>query len=332
MQVQYADGNTVQKRYDDIGRLLEQTNPMKQSKRFYYDGNGNVVKSIDRKGQAQQFGYNNRNLLVSSVAMGETISYAYDATGKRTAMTDQTGTTSYVYHPSGELASITYPDRTVLSFDYDARGIRKEQSIAAGPYRLTAQTELNAILSIPRDIKVLDGAGGQLGHFTYTYDSSYNRVSQLQSSIGLNESFAYDGLNLTGIQQKQGEAPFAQYAYTYDNNRNITGKTDNGPSFQFTYDPLNRIKTSNQFNERYTYDVRDNRSTLSSDKVPDIQGASYTYDSRNRLTQVMTDEGKTVSYRYNGDGLMVERSENGVTTRYYYDDRALIVGEGTVNP
>ncbi|MFW5438868.1 RHS repeat domain-containing protein, partial [Paenibacillus apiarius] len=68
MQVQYADGNTVQKRYDDIGRLLEQTNPMKQSKRFYYDGNGNVVKSIDRKGQAQQFGYNNRNLLVSSVA------------------------------------------------------------------------------------------------------------------------------------------------------------------------------------------------------------------------------------------------------------------------
>ncbi|MCY9517144.1 wall-associated protein WapA, partial [Paenibacillus apiarius] len=288
MQVQYADGNTVQKRYDDIGRLLEQTNPMKQSKRFYYDGNGNLIKSIDRKGQVQQYVYNNRNLLVSSVAMGETISYAYDAAGNRTAMTDQTGTTSYVYHPSGELASITYPDRTVLSFDYDARGIRKEQSIAAGPYRLTAQTELNAILSIPRDIKVLDGAGGQLGQFTYTYDRSYNRVSQLQSSIGLNESFAYDGLNLTGIQQKQGEAPFAQYAYTYDNNRNITGKTDNGPSFQFTYDPLNRIKTSNQFNERYTYDVRDNRSTLSSDKVPDIQGASYTYDSRNRLTQVMT--------------------------------------------
>ncbi|MEC0192289.1 polymorphic toxin-type HINT domain-containing protein, partial [Paenibacillus apiarius] len=270
--------------------------------------------------------------LVSSVAMGETISYAYDATGKRTAMTDQTGTTSYVYHPSGELASITYPDRTVLSFDYDARGIRKEQSIAAGPYRLTAQTQLNPILSIPKDIKVLDGAGGQLGQFTYTYDGSYNRVSQLQSSIGLNESFAYDGLNLTGIQQKQGEAPFAQYAYTYDNNRNITGKTDNGPSFQFTYDPLNRIKTSNQFNERYTYDVRDNRSTLKSDKVPDIQGASYTYDSRNRLTQVKIEKGKTVSYRYNGDGVMVERSEDDVTTRYYYDDRALIVAEGTVNP
>ncbi|MCY9555085.1 polymorphic toxin-type HINT domain-containing protein [Paenibacillus apiarius] len=71
---------------------------------------------------------------------------------------------------------------------------------------------------------------------------------------------------------------------------------------------------------------------MSSDKVPDIQGASYTYDSRNRLTQVTTEKGKTVSYRYNGDGLMVERSENGVTTRYYYDDRALIVAEGTVNP
>ncbi|MFW5438870.1 polymorphic toxin-type HINT domain-containing protein [Paenibacillus apiarius] len=66
--------------------------------------------------------------------------------------------------------------------------------------------------------------------------------------------------------------------------------------------------------------------------MPDIQGASYTYDSRNRLTQVKIEKGKTVSYRYNGDGVMVERSEDDVTTRYYYDDRALIVAEGTVNP
>ncbi|EJW14601.1 RHS repeat-associated core domain-containing protein [Paenibacillus alvei] len=93
---------------------------------------------------------------------------------------------------------------------------------------------------------------------------------------------------------------------------------------------MNRIKTSSQFNEAYAYDQRDNRSTLQSDQVPDIKGASYAYDSRNRLTQVTTEDGKAVSYRYNGDNLMVERTEGGVTTRYYYNDRAKIVAEGRV--
>jgi RHS repeat-associated protein len=38
-----------------------------------------------------------------------------------------------------------------------------------------------------------------------------------------------------------------------------------------------------------------------------------------------------VSYRYNGDGLITERSTGGKTTRYYYDDRGLLVAEGTVS-
>ncbi|MCY9707447.1 hypothetical protein M5X17_30655, partial [Paenibacillus alvei] len=45
------------------------------------------------------------------------------------------------------------------------------------------------------------------------------------------------------------------------------------------------------------------------------------------MTQVTTEDGKAVSYRYNGDNLMVERTEDGVKTRYYYDDRAKIVAE-----
>ena len=44
-----------------------------------------------------------------------------------------------------------------------------------------------------------------------------------------------------------------------------------------------------------------------------------------------TEDGKAVSYRYNGDNLMVERTEGGVTTRYYYDDRAKIMAEGKLD-
>ncbi|MGG4397565.1 transposase [Paenibacillus thiaminolyticus] len=58
------------------------------------------------------------------------------------------------------------------------------------------------------------------------------------------------------------------------------------------------------------------------EQVLNIQGASYAYGSRNRLTQVTAEKEKAVSNRYNGDNLMVERSTGGVTTRYYDDDRA----------
>ncbi|WP_374018148.1 polymorphic toxin-type HINT domain-containing protein [Paenibacillus thiaminolyticus] len=97
---------------------------------------------------------------------------------------------------------------------------------------------------------------------------------------------------MSGIRQMRGNSLIGQYTYQYDINRNIVVKNDNGAAFTFSYDRLNRIKTSSQFNEVYTYDQRDNRSTLQSEQEPTLKGASYAYDHRNRLTRVTTEEGK----------------------------------------
>lgn len=58
---------------------------------------------------------------------------------------------------------------------------------------------------------VVDGAGGGLVRFDYSYDDSYNRIMDLKSSQGLN------------------------IRYTYDNNRNIIAKNGNGAAYQFNY-------------------------------------------------------------------------------------------------
>ncbi|MEF2248033.1 RHS repeat domain-containing protein [Paenibacillus sp. IITD108] len=55
-----------------------------------------------------------------------------------------------------------------------------------------------------------------------------------------------------------------------------------------------------------------------------------TFDKQDRLTQVIVD-GKTVQYRYNGDGLLIERSYNGEVTRYYYDGGSIIAEATVVN-
>ncbi|MEW4426848.1 RHS repeat-associated core domain-containing protein [Paenibacillus pabuli] len=43
-----------------------------------------------------------------------------------------------------------------------------------------------------------------------------------------------------------------------------------------------------------------------------------------------TGEGKTVTYSYNGDGLLYERTEGDQTTRYYYDEEAKLMAEAEV--
>ncbi|WP_438286845.1 RHS repeat-associated core domain-containing protein [Paenibacillus hubeiensis] len=44
------------------------------------------------------------------------------------------------------------------------------------------------------------------------------------------------------------------YSYAYDNIRNITSKTEEGNTYLFTYDKLNRIKSGNILNQ-YSYDI-----------------------------------------------------------------------------
>lgn len=60
------------------------------------------------------------------------------------------------------------------------------------------------------------------------------------------------------------------------------------------------------------------------------QFIEYEYNLWNQLTKVTKEDGAIVSYRYNGDGLLYERTENGVTTRYY-NDGANIIAEAIVS-
>ncbi|MNW39516.1 tRNA3(Ser)-specific nuclease WapA precursor [compost metagenome] len=136
---------------------------------------------------------------------------------------------------------------------------------------------------------------------------------------------------MMGLSHKRNGTGLRSYSYSYDMNRNITGISENGATAkQFTYDPMNRITTSLQFNETYSYDSRGNRQTLKTESAH-LMGktVSYQYDEWDRLTKVNLANGASVEYKYNGDNLLVERKEGTVITRYYYDGQ-VIIAEGTV--
>ncbi|MEW9713025.1 type IV secretion protein Rhs, partial [Paenibacillus sp. SI92] len=123
-QVQYADGNQVQKQYDEMGRMIWKKDPSGLIDKYYYDGNSNLIKQVDRKGQNLEYQYNTRNFLENSISANETIGYHYDAAGRRLWMQDGTGKTSFKYYPAtGLLDTMTYPDGRIIKYGYGSEGL-----------------------------------------------------------------------------------------------------------------------------------------------------------------------------------------------------------------
>jgi RHS repeat-associated protein len=326
-QVQYADGNSEQKQYDELGRLIKKSDSTGIDEKYYYDADNNLVKYIDRKGQVQTLSYNSRNFLTDSSTASETISYTYDKAGRRLTMKDGSGPnpTTYSYNKDTKrLETVTYPDGKTLSYSYDDQGNRTQMTDPFGYTTAYDYDSRNRLTSVGAAVNNWDAI--------YTYKKN-DLLSTISQGNNITSTFGYDGANLTSLAEtNSGGTIINTFGYGYDNNFNQTSKTENGRSYSFTYDPLNRIHTSSQFDEQYNYDARGNRQTLQTGigSIINMNGARYTYDDRNRLTQVNTSDGKNLSYRYNGDGLLYERTENGVTTRYYYDGSNLIA-EGTVS-
>jgi RHS repeat-associated protein len=163
--------------------------------------------------------------------------------------------------------------------------------------------------------------------YTYRKNSQPSGITRLN---GVQTTWAYDTLKTTLTHNRAGQGNKV-YQNQSDIKGNITGRTENGQTQSFTYDKLNRIQSTSEYAETYTYDTRGNRLTLLSGKPLSIKEQSNQYDRKNRLTQVTGENGAPVSYRYNGDCLLTERTEGAQSTRYYYDEKANIIAEGIVN-
>lgn len=314
-------GNMKENRYDQLNRRIQTKDKSGNITKSYYGPNGNLTKYVDRNGNVFSYDYDLRGNLLRQINPDETISFTVDAVGKRTSMTDRTGTTGYQYDPATEqLTRMTYPDGLTTEFTYDLNGNRTAMKGPFGNNVYYSYDTMNRMTSVGTVKDVPDA------QYTYYQNGLFKST---QFSNGLNDRKTYNGLDLVGLEQVRDQAALGVYNYSYDNNKNITQRGQQGVQDNFTYDKLDRIVTASANNEQYTYDKQGNRLTMQSDKETNAVSSEYQYDTRNRLTQV-TQDTKQVGYQYNGDNLLVERTENGVTTRYYYDDEARIIAEAEI--
>lgn len=118
--------------------------------------------------------------------------------------------------------------------------------------------------------------------------------------------------------------------YTYDNNSRLTQVTDPTGTYQFTFDNMGRLTSTNTnysflagrtFTNAYTYDAASNRTGFTD---PEAGSTAYVYDTLNRL-QTLTPPSAfaTGSFGFTYDALN-RRTQmtrpNNVATNYSYDN------------
>ena len=119
-------------------------------------------------------------------------------------------------------------------------------------------------------------------------------------------TYTYDPLyRLASASYSSGQV----YTYTYDEVGNRTAMTDATGVRTYTYDAASRLTSVGGV--AYTWDDNGN---LRNNGV-----FTFTYDAANRLITVTNGATLTLGYRYNGDGVLVAQTANGVTTIFVQD-------------
>ncbi|TDC19778.1 DNRLRE domain-containing protein, partial [Streptomyces sp. 8K308] len=296
-----ADGNQVAVvsgsgtestyRYDVLGRLTEQTQP------------------VDDDTSA-------------------TVAFGYDAAGSITRMTDARGnTTEYTYTPWGQLESTIEPatdahpdpaDRTWTTI-YDAAGQPVTELLPGGVRRDRTYDDLGRLV-----LETGTGAEADTMDRRFTYDAAGRMTSQATNEVAGVDTYTYNDRG----QLLTADGPSGTTRYAYDRDGRMTERDDAAGRTVFDYDPHGRLwwtglDPTTGSGIEYSYDA-DGRVTSQKIMAPPPTSQPNSTVSTASLPPLQVYARRTYSYddlgRLSGDSLVREATGAEVaSTRYAYD-------------
>lgn len=352
-----ALGNNTSYTYDDGGFLLTIRDAKNQATSIDYMGRaqggttvfitlpngaysvfeddvaGNLVKSIDPKGQVIAYEYDAANRLIKKILPDDTVFYSYDSANNLTHIEDNDSSIDFVYHLSGNLKEAKtrckgdpthcQPEVTVFSganTDELSTGYGTSLNVGGASYGYSAYHELVSVQS-------------KEDKWTYSVPSTgisngLPTVLSYPNGVGAYYSYNNNGW-VTGISYKKPNGtPITSFGYSYDKVGNRTYMTTIEGTHNYTYDAIYRLKSATHPQglnptESYTYDSAGNR-------ISSHLSSSYTYFAGNLL---LSDDA--LDYRYDSNGnLLFTRKKGTLETvaQYFYDtEDRLVRVENLVN-
>lgn len=280
--IAYPAGAGLSMEYDFAGRLT-----------YLYDGVAALSWSYDGMGDLASFG---------SGHTGNLITYAYDAAGRQTQMTNWYGSTSdvttYAHDDANRRITVTNPfsESSVLTFDTSQRLSRMDH--ASGAYEVYAYDNR----SRPTSFQLKNAGGTVLSSQSYTY----NAVSNVQTHIqdGVTTTYGYDAIDQLVSESRPGYSA----SYTYDANGNRASRTVNGLVETYTSDAADKL-TSVTWNGGYKNFAYDLCGRVTGVTTP-AGTATIGYDIEDRVTSITyPNGGGTGTYGYNAFGARISRTD-----------------------
>ena len=347
-----ADGKPLlSNQYDPEFRVMSQTDAVGGLWEYAYDNGSSRVTDPDmvattytynEAGKLTGYGVGSKQTRIDYNSFGQlqavtdpegnTTTYAHDANGFITSITNEDGTESYEYATRQfgdatvfDVAKITKRDGTELEYTYDARGRVTRVTDPAGmtAFGIDDRTGKVTTTTSPTGV-VTENAYGTNGHLI-SYTPASGVVVNVETNAGgvITQETLPGGAQRTSTVNSLGsttnhvDATGATTVSVYNDRGLLTERTfDNGGVLSYTYDNADRVievkqptgevssieysdagrvvSTHDPANnaKTYEYDATGNR-TKSTDALGNE--TEYTYDDANRLISETTPRGNTTT-------------------------------------
>ena len=296
--IAYPDLTSASYSYDALSRLATAMN-QNGTVTFAYDNRGRLQSETNVFGKVVSYGYDaNGNKTELRLDGALSASYQYDAANRLTQITDSSnGVYGYGYDPTDKLTSLTRPNGVTTNYEYD------------GLSRLTRLKHSTSTITL-FDYQYAYNTAQQINQITepsrtrtFSYDN-VDRVTATTNTAGLAESYAYDSVgNRTSshLSASYTHQPFNKLTatsgatYSYNNNGNMTSRTDASGLWQLAYDFENRLKQVTR---------------------PDGGSVSYKYDALGRRVQRQPSVGVSTNYTHDGQDVILDQNSDSTTIAY----------------
>jgi RHS repeat-associated protein len=343
-----GNNNTTTYAYNNTGLASLITMPGGETTQFpSYDNDGNLLQRIDGNSVVTNYLYTDSESLLTDIQYPASTSlnvhFAYDSYGRRSSMSDSTGSQSYSYGNLDELltASTTYTGLSAktISYQYYPNGSRQTMTTPAGtfsygyaaagrPSSMTNPFNETTRWSYQNNNWLSTQTLANGATATYTHNA-LGQVTELLNQIGSTtisdfSSIGYDGVgNRTSVTANISGATLLSgtTGYSYDSKDQITQETstrNGGFTDNFGYDSAGNPTSFKGITKSYNSNNQQTGTGFSHDSngnPTNYGGTTLTFDPENRMTAY----GSVLTAGYTGDGLRAWKQSSSTRTYFLYD-------------
>jgi RHS repeat-associated protein len=316
------NGDTTTFDFDELDRLVRQTNAAGDKTINTYDGADNLITRTDPNLNVTTHTYDASDRLIRvDDRLGRVASYTFDHEGNGLSETDgNDNTTNYLYDDIYRVVKVTDPSGKKTQSQFDPVGNLLKVTDRNGKTTTYLYDDINRRISMTN----------ALGHTTrYEYDRAGNQLKIIDAkpTPGVMQ-YKYDGVNRI-IKETYPDPPPNMRTFTYDLVGNVKTRTDQkGQTTTYNYNDLYFLLNRDypvSADDHMTYDL--SGRTLSAERGGWL--VKLKYDGSDRVT-MSTQNGRTVNYVYDIPGrkrALTYPGGRGITEETDFRDRTTKIND-----